>query len=705
MSEHCVAQYALDVVREIEMAGPLVRGACKRHLDDLEHGHLRGLRFDEERADHALNFFPTVLRLNGGDFEGLPFELRPPQEFIVGSLFGWIREDGYRRFRVGYIELGKGNGKSVSETELIKTANGWKTMGTVAVGDVVFDENGSQCRVLKTSGIMHDHECFRLEFSDGSSVIADADHLWTLPFIAATVTSKFIHTHFSNPNARWRVDHRSIVAIVPVPSVPVQCISVDSPSSLFLVGETFIPTHNSPLVAGIGLYGIVGDREPRAEIYAAASKREQAMILFRDAVAMVKLSPPLSNRFKLSGRDDKVWNIFDPVTNSFFRTISADQGQSGTRPHIGLIDELHEHKTPAVMNMMTAGRKGRKQPLIIAITNSGFDKTSVCWEYHEKSQKICTYGGDTEPAVDDAYFCYVAGLDEKEDPFLDERCWKKANPLLGITITEEYLREEVVAGRSMPSKESLVRRLNFCQWTAAESPLISGAAWEKAGGIGPEGVSTFDMSIFKGAECVIGLDLSAVSDLTAAVFVVRKDGIFYWWPEFWFPLERIKEKVEKDKVPYDTWLKKGYIRTTPGKTINLDFVASDLKKIIEEHGLNVVEVAYDRWKVKDFDAACVRESLELEMVEFGQGFKDMGPAIDSIEKGLTDEKIRHNKNPVLRWCAANAVVDMDPAGSRKFNKGKNKSKRIDGIVAAAMAHHRMSLRPEAPPEYTIRWAD
>ncbi len=112
MSEHPVAQYALDVVREIEVAGPLIRGACKRHLDDLEHGHLRGLRFDEDRADHAMNFFPTVLRLNAGDFDGKPFVLHPSQEFIVGSLFGWQNRDNLRRFRVAYIEQGKGGGKT-----------------------------------------------------------------------------------------------------------------------------------------------------------------------------------------------------------------------------------------------------------------------------------------------------------------------------------------------------------------------------------------------------------------------------------------------------------------------------------------------------------------------------------------------------------------------------------------------------------------
>lgn len=559
MAEHPTTQYALDVVAGKIVAGPIVRGACRRHLDDLKNGAARGLRFDEDRANHALNFFPAVLRLSGGDFEGEPFHLHPAQQFIIGSLFGWLNKDGYRRFRVAYIEMAKGSGKS-------------------------------------------------------------------------------------------------------------------------------------PMLAGIGLYGIIGDKEPRAEVYSAASKKEQAMIMFRDAVSMVDLSVPLSKRFKKSGRDDKVWNLFDPVTNSFFRPISAEQGQSGPRPHIGLVDELHEHKSPVVMNMMAAGRKSRKQPLIVAITNSGFDKTSVCWEYHQKAQNVCVAGH-----IDDTFFAYACALDDGDEPLKDERCWIKANPLLGTTITEQYLRDEVVAALSMPSKESMVRRLNFCQWTQAENPLIPGDLWQKA-------ARTFDLHMFQGSECILGLDLSAVGDLTAAVFVFRKDKRFWWWPEFWIPADRIKEKVEKDKVPYDIWLRKGFVRTVPGRSINLDFVANDLKRIIKDNKLKVTECAYDRWKIEDFKAASDRVDLRLEMTEFGQGFKDMGPAVDSIEKDLSEGRIIQNGSPVLGWCAANAVVSSDPAGSRKFDKSKVKGKRIDGIVAAAMAHHRASLLPDVPPELRIRWA-
>ncbi len=217
-----VASFAHAVLAGEIVAGPNVRNACKRHLRDVEHGPARGLIWVQELADRAIGFFEDVLCLNGGEYEGKPFLLAPWQTFVVGSLFGWMTEDGFRRFRLAYIETGKGSGKS-------------------------------------------------------------------------------------------------------------------------------------PLVGGIGLYGLVSDGEQRAEVYAAATKRDQAMILFRDAVSMVNMSPLLSERLLQSGRDEKVWNLFYPNTNSFFRPISADEGQSGPRPHIGLLDELHEHKTATTVNMMRAG--------------------------------------------------------------------------------------------------------------------------------------------------------------------------------------------------------------------------------------------------------------------------------------------------------------------------------------------------------------
>ena len=231
------------------------------------------------------------------------------------------------------------------------------------------------------------------------------------------------------------------------------------------------------MAAGVALFGLVADGEARAEIYAAATKKDQAMILFRDAVAMVQQSPELSKRLTTSGTGQNIWNLAYLKTGSFFRPISSDDGQSGPRPHMALIDEVHEHRNNTVVEMMRAGTKSRKQAMIFMITNSGSNKLGPCWSYHEYGSRLAS--GEL---TDDAFFSFICSLDEGDDPIQDEGCWFKSNPSLqdadlpGI----KYLREQVTEARGMPSKEAMVRRLNFCQWTGAESPWISTDIWKGA---------------------------------------------------------------------------------------------------------------------------------------------------------------------------------------------------------------------------------
>jgi phage terminase large subunit-like protein len=555
LTNHPVTRYAQAVIDRRIVAGPHVRDACKRHLRDLREAHLRGLRFDEGKADYALGFFPDVLRLNGGQFEGIPFVLDPSQAFIVGSLFGWVREDGTRRFRFAYIEEGKGNGKS-------------------------------------------------------------------------------------------------------------------------------------PLIAGIGLLCMVADGEPRAEIYAAATKKDQAMILFRDAVAMVEQSQPLARRLKKSGRDDKVWNLYDEATNSFFRPISAEDGQSGPRPHVGLIDELHEHKTATVINMMAAGRKWRRQPLIVAITNSGTNRHSVCWEYREKGTRVCS-----GLEQDDTFFAYICALDKGEDPFKDESCWIKANPLLGTVIQRQYLADEINQARGMPSKESMVRRLNFCEWTEAHDPFVGHELWQAAR-------ASYTLADFRGWTCIAGIDLSATTDLTAIVLLLEKDGLKYLWPMFWIPEEGLAERVQRDRVPYDVWVKEGHVFTTPGAAIDKDFVVEKVGQILGEFDISLSDAPFDRHRIDVLKAACDRAGVSWPLKPFGQGFVSMGPAVDAFEVALVSRTLRHPGNPCLTWNAANAVVVKDPAGNRKFDKSKATG-RIDGMVAAGMAIG--VAQPTAATDYEVHF--
>jgi phage terminase large subunit-like protein len=530
--------------------------SCERHIDDLKHGAERGLKWSLDHAHRIFGYFKDVLLLNGGQFEGLPFELRLWQAFIIGSVFGWLGSDGFRRFRTAYIEIGKGNGKS-------------------------------------------------------------------------------------------------------------------------------------PMAGGVGLYCLTADNEARAEVYSAASTKDQAQILFRDAVAMRDQSPQLTRRIiKYGGLNP--WNMFFPAHDSFFRTISSDDKQSGPRPHCALCDEVHEHPDGTVIDMLHAGFKFRRQPLAWEITNSGFDRNTVCYQHHEYSEKLLR-----RRLEDDAWFAYICSLDAGDD-WKDPRVWIKANPNLGVSVTQKYLQEQVKKAEGMPVLQSKVRRLNFCEWVDADSPWIDGDAWRACES------EEIDLSTYRGSRCWAGLDLSARNDLTALALVfIRPDGTGYdAFLFFWSPGENMRQREDRDRVPYTLWRDQGFLEVTPGATIEYSYVAQRIISFREQYGLDVL--AFDRYRIEDLksdldDAGFEytqlnmdAEDLDIEkangliLANHGQGFKDMTPAVESITEVVSNKKLRVKRNPVLTMCSANAVVTSGASEEKKFDKRKSRG-RIDGVVALAMA--------------------
>jgi phage terminase large subunit-like protein len=412
------------------------------------------------------------------------------------------------------------------------------------------------------------------------------------------------------------------------------------------------------------------DDEPRAEIYAAASKKDQAMVMFRDAVAMVDQSPGLNKRIQRSG-GNPVWNLAYLERGSFFRPISSEKGQSGPRPHFALCDEVHEHANRDTLEMLERGFKFRRQPLLVLITNSGFDKTTVCGEEHDHAVKVAH--GEVE---DDNTFSYVCALDDGDDPLENPECWVKANPLLGVTITEKYLSDVVAQAKAIPGKRNNILRLHFCVWTDADSAWIGKETWLAC-------EADVDIEEMRCRVCYGGLDLSQKRDLTAfAVVCPTPDGKFDAFVEFWTPGDTIKEREDIDRVPYRVWKDEGHLTAVPGKAVDYGFVAHRLGELSGEY--EILSVAYDRWQIdllrKELDA----EGVDLKLVECGQGFRDMSKALDALEDAILNGKLRVKTNPVLRWNAACTTLQTDAAGNRKFTKQKSIG-RIDGIVALAMA--------------------
>lgn len=441
--------------------------------------------------------------------------------------------------------------------------------------------------------------------------------------------------------------------------------------------ETGKGSGKSPLVAGFGIAGLVADGEDRAEIYAAATKQDQAMVLFRDAVAMYQQSPILQQVLTPSGAGEKTWNLAYRPRSSFFRAISAENGMSGPRPHIAIIDEVHEHKTSGVVEMLRAGTKSRREALILMITNSGAGKNTPCGLYHDYAIRVAAGTAD-----DDAFFSYVCALDEGDDPLNDERCWPKANPSLQFRNLPglQYLREQVREARGMPAKQGVVKRLNFCEWTEAVSQWLTAEVWNPCR-------RDYSADQLRGRRAWAGLDLSSTTDLTGLVLLVEPEAEGQPWhliPHTWLPSEGLVERSERDRVDYVRWHAEGYLETTPGRAISRTHVVKRLAQIFA--GYDVQAVAYDRWRIADLRQAAQDEGIELpNLIEFGQGYKDMSPAIEAFETAVLNQQLAHNDHPVLTMCAANAVATQDPAGNRKLDKARATG-RIDLIVAAVMAY-------------------
>lgn len=426
----------------------------------------------------------------------------------------------------------------------------------------------------------------------------------------------------------------------------------------------------TPTIAGLGLYGLLLDQETAAEIYAAAVTRDQARILFRDAERMALCSPDLAGLLTQT-----VNNLSYEL--SFFRPYSRDQGvKSGPRPHMALIDEVHEHPTPELINKLKAGFKFRKQPIAVYITNSGFDRTSICWQLRQHAERVVR-----GIVTDDRFFAYVCALDEGDNPLEDEACWLKANPLLGVTITNEYLRRQVDNAKNIPAEMNTVLRLNFCVWTQQNTRAIDMVQWQAC-----QAPPADDELV--GELCFGGLDLGQSDDFSAWVRIwILEDGRVIVKPRFWIP-RSAREKYPTR--PYDVWEGTGLLEVTEGNTTDYDVIE---KAVLEDcQASGVREVSYD----KRFAEQMAQHLLGagVTMVDQPQGFQ-LNEAIRKKSELIAEGTLCHGNHEVLSWMASNYVLRHGTKGEVRPDKDKA-SEKIDGQVALDMAIARWVRQPVQP---------
>jgi phage terminase large subunit-like protein len=526
-----------------------VKLAVKRYLDDLKTGKGRGLRFDADAAQHAIDFY-KFLRHSKGEFSGKPFELEPWQQFIIWNVFGWMKKSPdngnyYRRFRTAYIEVARKNGKST-------------------------------------------------------------------------------------------------------------------------------------MLSGMGLYMLAADGEGGAEVYAAATKRDQARIVHQEATRMVASSPALRKRIKRF-RD----NLHVPKSSSKFEPLGRDSNSmDGLNVHCAIVDELHAHKTRDVWDLLDTATGARRQPLMLAITTAGYDRSSFCYEMNTLVKRVLEGTAD-----DDSLFGIVFSLDDGDD-YSDESCWIKANPNLGVSKNRDDLRRKLRRAKDMPSALNAFLRLELNIWTQASERWTNPEKWEAC-------AKTVNEDDLIGRACYGGLDLSSTTDITAFVLVFPPidDGEPYQIvSRFWIPDENMKLRSNRDGVPYLSWHQQGLIKSTPGNVIDHSAITHEIDLLAQKY--DIKEIAFDRW-----GSVQVSQKLQesgIEIAQFGQGYQSMSPAMKNLEVLMLSEQLAHGGNPILTWMAGNMVATQDPAGNLKPDK-KRSTEKIDGMVALMMALDR-SVRNDTDDE-------
>lgn len=549
-NKHPVVAYQQGVLDGSIPACEMIRRAVLRHRDDLEHGAERGLHFDRAAAEHVLRFF-RFLTHSKGEWAGKPFVLEPWQQFLLWVLFGWMRADGLRRYRMGYIEIPRKNGKT-------------------------------------------------------------------------------------------------------------------------------------QLVAAIGLFLMIADKEPGAEIYSAATKRDQAKLSWGEAARMVRASKPLARMVK-EWRSTNTLTV--EATASKFVPLGADADtMDGLNIHGALIDELHAHRTSAVVDVLETATGARRQPLIVEITTAGYDRQSICWQHHEYSRQVLE-----RSIQDDTWYAFMAAADEADAEHWDDPdVWARANPNLGVSVKLDDLERKAAKAQHLPASQNAFKRLHLDLWTQQADRWIDAELWDE------NNLSPIDEAALEGRECYGALDLSSVSDLTAWGMVFPRDED----PEtvdvivrFWCPEARLTAQDNRYREQYQAWAREGLLIVTPGDAVDYAFVR---KQVLEDASRFVlVDMNVDRL----FQGYQLSQELADEGIlvfGMGQGFLSMAIPMKEFERRLLARKVNNGGHPILRWMAGNVAVRQDAAGNLKPDKAESQG-RIDGIVVIVMGLDR-AMRAEGGGE-------
>lgn len=448
----------------------------------------------------------------------------------------------------------------------------------------------------------------------------------------------------------------------------------------------YLPRKNAKttLCAGIANLVFFTDAEPGAEIFIAASTRDQANRLFKIQKQMILLEPELAARSKVHRNA-----ILSMDESSSVKAISAEAGaQHGHNVHCAIVDELHVQPNADLWEALETGTVSRTQPLMIGITTADYQRQSLC---NDKYKYACQV---RDGVITDPYFLPVIYEAKTGDDWQNEKTWAKANPMYGVSVPKEYMERQVAKAKLAPREENTFKRLHLNMITESVNRFFNLEQWDEctnvpqyAPGDKPERAHAEGYANFKSAlkdqKCWGGLDLSAALDLTAFSLVFpREDDVLHVLSWAWIPKKAADTYERQYNIPYTLWARLGYVKIIDGDAIDYSVIRSDLRAISDEY--NIKDVGIDRWNAMDVIQLLQKDGLDI--VAYGQGYVSMSPAFAELERRVVLAGINHGSNPLLRWqagntdCRTNETQQIKPVKPQRDTPAK-----IDSIVSTTMA--------------------
>ncbi len=423
---------------------------------------------------------------------------------------------------------------------------------------------------------------------------------------------------------------------------------------------------------------------PAAQIYCAATKTDQAKIVWEEAEWLVRNCEHLRGKYKVSyGRINHI------KSGSYIKALSKEDRKSGDGydPQLAVIDEYHAHETSEMYDIMVSGMGARPQPLIVIITTAGFELNRPCHsiEYKYVSQIL----DPKKPIENEEYFILINEID-KDDDIKNPVIWEKANPVIcSYEEGRKYLGGELQAALDAPEKMRGFLTKHMNRWIQqSEDGYMRMDKWAACG--------VDELPDLEGKEVYIGIDLSSKIDLTSVTFEFVVDGEYILLSHSFVPEERISERVKTDKVPYDLWVQQGWITATPGDVVDSRFVEKYIKETVEQNGWIPLELCYDPWGATQFIQSFIDDGYTA--VEIPQRLGMLSEPTKDFRDQVYSGKVKHSNNPVLTWAFGNAVTKMDHNENIMLDKKKS-SDRIDPAAATMNAHKRAAVNEDTTSIY------